>query len=85
MLPFLKPKQQTGLVIINRKPDNLTDSEEIDEVEEYMKALLNAIEAKDHKEMAEAFRAAMEACDAPKDEKLVHYDDLNKLAAEEDR
>jgi hypothetical protein len=88
MLPFLKPKLQTGLTIINRKPDDSEEKDkEINELEECMKDLCQALESKDYRTAAEAFKDAVAECkDQPQDEEPdLHYDDLNELAAKEDR
>jgi hypothetical protein len=71
MLPWLKPKSQTGVIIQARKPD--ADKEPKDSEDQGLKAcaedLISAVESKDSSRVAAALRAAFQICESePHDE-----------------
>ena len=61
MLPFLRPRAQTGVIVEQRKPDEETPSE-ISELEMAADDLINAIHAKDKRGVAEALKACYALC-----------------------
>lgn len=80
MLPFLKPKQQTGLIIAQRKPDGQakvehSEGEELHELEAHMDDLIRAIHAKDSKSAAEAYKRAFECCESYPHEEGPHVEE----------
>ena len=94
MLPFLKRKDQqtAGLIIKHRQPDQHSESiEESDESaahEACARDLLQAIESKDIKGIAEALQSAFEIMDSEPHKEGKHiephsYDAQNQKAAEE--
>jgi hypothetical protein len=59
MLPFLKPKAQTGVIIKERAPDAQDEHNDSDgdySLEDCAKDLLHAVESKDIKRIAEEIR-----------------------------
>lgn len=61
MLPILKMKaRQDGQVVEMKKPES---DQPVDSLEIAMMDLADAIQAKDRKAAAEAFRAAMQICE----------------------
>lgn len=89
-LPFLKPKAVAGLIISHRKPDggkveSHSEGEENQGLESCMEDLIRAIQAKDSKAAAQAFKDAFEVCESyPHDEASENdYDARNEDAAEE--
>jgi hypothetical protein len=80
MLPFLKPKTQTGLIISQRKPDGETEEKGMEDQEDMglMSAaedLIRAVHAKDAKAVASALRAAFEIVDSEAHVEGEHIDD----------
>lgn len=91
-LPFLKPRQVAGLIIAQRKPDGskeeqYTEGNEGDGLESCMEDLIRALNAKDAKSAAQAFRAACEVCysaeDAPAEDDNS-FDAQNIRAAQQE-
>ena len=75
MLPFMKPKHQTGIMVAYRKPDDeetaqqAPDHEELSELEICAEDLIRAIHSKDAKAVSEAFKDLFEICEMhPHDE-----------------
>lgn len=74
MLPFLKAKRQTGLIVSQRKPDGGKEElyEEGNEnagLEACAEDLIRAVHAKDAEAVARAFKDAFELCETqPHDE-----------------
>ena len=69
MLPFMKPKAQTGIMTTYRKPDSEepaapTETEEYDETHGIAEDILRAISTKDAKSLAEALKDMFEVCDS---------------------
>ena len=67
MLPFLRPKLQTGLLISTRKADgsaapteNESSAPETDDIEACAQELIRAVHAKDAPGVAQAIRSAFE-------------------------
>lgn len=90
MLPFLKPKAQTGLIVKTRTPDEKPE-ESKDDNQEGLKAcaqdLISAIESKDATRAAEALKAFFEIADSMPHEEGEHvephsYEAQNEEAAE---
>lgn len=89
-LPFLKPKRVAGLIIANRKPDGSKvesheEGKESDSLEICAQDIIRAIENKDSKALAMAFKAAFEICESYPEEQESDgsYDDQNALAGKE--
>lgn len=94
MLPFLKQKQVSGLIISHRKADGqgVQESHSEDNKDEGLETcgeeLIRAITAKDAKAVAAAFRSAwqiLESEEEPEDGEAPSphtYDDQNEKAAE---
>lgn len=85
MLPFLQKKQQTGVLIKERQPDHPKSEENI--IEECVRDILKACEAKDIKTLAMLFRELhdelhKEMEEGPKEE--ASYDSQNEQAAREE-
>jgi hypothetical protein len=91
LLPFLKHKQQSvaGLIIKGRTPDQKQDKPH--ELEECAKAIIHAIEMKDHVMLAEAMHKAFKEMEKMPHEEASHkdqspsphtYDAQNQKAAE---
>lgn len=90
MLPFLKPKLQTGLIVSKRKPDEAseepkhTDDSEMEALEVCMQDLIRALGSKDDKAAAKAYKAAFECCESYPHEEADHsFDSMNELAAKQ--
>lgn len=69
MLPYLKPKSSSGLIIATRKPDGTNEAEGMEGEEDQglsMAAadLIRAVHAKDEAATASALRAAFELLDS---------------------
>ncbi len=67
MLPFMKPKAMTGLIISKRKPDDKpeethSEGNENQGLEAAAEDLIRAVHSKDAKAVAAAMRAAFEIC-----------------------
>lgn len=74
MLPFLKPKRADGGVMTQlRAPDEKPqESQEDSGLESAMKDLIDAVDARDHKRMAIAMKAAFEILDSMPHEEGPH-------------
>ena len=77
MLPFLKPKHQTGIIIAQRKPDGKEElhgpeDQEDAGLEAAAADLIRAVHAKDEAAVAAALRAAFEICDSEPHEEGEH-------------
>lgn len=76
MLPFLKPRPQTGVVITQRmsdhgvKPD--TSDQDYDSIEACATDLIRAVHAKDAQAVCKALRAAFEIMDSEPHEEGEH-------------
>lgn len=90
MLPFLKPKQGSGVIIqSHRSPDQSSDeSKEVEEINPGLIAcahdMIVALHSKDSKALAMAIKAAFEICDSEphvEGEHVNSYDELNAKAA----
>lgn len=95
MLPFLKKKQQAGIIVKERQPngsiEHSMDKEESNEDQGLIAAaqdLINAINSKDAKAVSQALQAAFEICDALPHEEGEHinendesYESQNEKAA----
>jgi hypothetical protein len=89
MLPFLKQKQQAGVIVNQRKPDSIKeDSSEDYALESAAEDLIRAHNTKDIKAVAAALRAAFQILDAEPHEEGEHtndednsFDSLNIKAA----
>lgn len=70
MLPFMKKKPQTGVIVTTRPSDETKQDESSDsDLETCAEDLINAVHNKDKKAVAEALRAAHVVCDMePHDE-----------------
>ncbi len=79
MLPFQKPKAQTGVIMSVRKPDGGTDEQGMDTDDHAMEAvaedILRAISTKDSKSLAMAIRAAFEIADSEPHVEGPHLDE----------
>lgn len=69
MLPFLKPKKITSIIIAKHKPEGgiepmHEEDEEMPELVGAAESLISAVHSKDAKAVAEALKAAFEVCDA---------------------
>lgn len=86
MLPFLRKKPVAGLIISKRNPDNPAGEEsnsvenEDADLEACAQDLISAVHNKDAAAAARAIRYAFECLESKPNEE--NYDDLNKLAAE---
>lgn len=64
MLPYLKPKSaNTSTMIVNRKPDAPKDEED-QGLEACCQDIISAVEAKDAKRLAQAFKDAFTMCES---------------------
>lgn len=77
MLPFLMPekKKDSGVMIVHRKPDaeSQTDTQEdLTGIEVAMEEFCSAVEKKDYKGMARAFKAAFEMLEALPHDEVSH-------------
>lgn len=85
--PFLKAKDQrvSGLIIEHRKPDEKPEAEEQDYgIETCARDLLNAVEAKDIKGIAEALKSAFDILESQPHDEYPHdesYEAQNRKAA----
>lgn len=81
MLPFMKPKQQVGVIVKNRTPDAPVgdDTDNSSSANEGLEAaatdLIRAVHSKDIKQVADALRAAFEICDSEPHEEGPHLND----------
>lgn len=87
LLPFMKPKPQTGLIVSHRTPDEPTGKEDNDDagLESCAQDLIKAVHSKDIKAVASALKAAFDICDSQPHEEGEHtndFDSQNALAAE---
>ena len=87
MLPFLKPKQGSGIIIEKQRPSDQPE-ESPEELNPGLIAcahdMIAAIHAKDSKALALAIQAAFEICDSEphvEGEHVNSYDELNARAA----
>lgn len=89
LLPFLKPRAQTGVIIQERARDTVPREEldrEEDSIDICCEEMIEAMEEKDPKKMAKALRAAFQIFDSEPHEEGPHTNDfhaMNKKAAEE--
>lgn len=78
MLPFLKPKSQSGGVITSvRKPDGGEEKKQMEGEEDHAmiacaERLIRGMHAKDAKEVAAAFREAFECLELEPHEEIEH-------------
>ncbi len=95
MLPFLKRKQEpaTGLIIKNRAPDQPSESEDKDDPsaahEACAKEIIQAIESKDAKRLAEALKDMYQILESGPEEEgepaeKHSYDAQNEKAGEQE-
>lgn len=88
MLPFLanNRKQQAGVIIQERKPDEKpNDSEDMSGIEACAQDLMDAMKSSDVKKAAAALRAAFELCDMEPHEEGPHtFEAQNKKAGEQE-
>lgn len=91
MLPFLKKKQQTGVIVKTRQPDEKPEQEENEQEDQGLMVcaqdLIDAIAAQDVKAVASALRAAFQIADSEPHEEGEHtephsYDAQNEKAGE---
>lgn len=86
-LPFLsnKNRQQSGVMIQERKPDSEEKQNDNEGLEACMAELSEALKSGDHSAAAKAFRNASQLCDddSGDDQNDNSYDDMNQQAAEE--
>lgn len=77
MLPFLKPKLQTGLIVSTRKPDS-DEPSEMDEakdpIEECTEDLIKAVHSRDVKQAAKALKDVFEKLDKMPHEEGPHIE-----------
>lgn len=93
MLPFLKPKMMTGLIVSKRKPDGqgVEVSHSEDNADSALEAaaedILRAITDKDGKHLCLALRAAFQILDSEEsgDDGDEDYDSQNEKAADESK
>lgn len=89
MLPILnKKKSQTGVIVQQRAPDSKPEQNQEDSsgLEIAAKDLLNAVEAKDIKGIAEALKAAFQIADSePHEEGEPHSYQAQNIKAGENR
>lgn len=89
MLPFLKPKSISGLIISKRTPDagpqeQHSEGNEDQGIDACSADLIRAVHAKDTKAVTSALKAAFELMDSSEDEESGEsYDELNAKAAKE--
>lgn len=86
MLPFLKPKPQTGVIVKNREPDEKEGEERKDNeaLEACAQDLITAIHAHDVKAAAEALKAAFEVADSEPHVEGPHIEPHSYEAQKED-
>ncbi len=75
MLPFLKPKPQTGIIVETRKSDGGSKPDESEEnhgLTACAEDLIRAVHAKDAKAVASALQAAFEVCESYPHEEGEH-------------
>jgi hypothetical protein len=77
MLPFLKPRQQTGLIVSTRKPDggseeSHTEGQEDEGLHACSEDLIKAIHSKDAHGVTAAIKAAFEILDSMPHEEGPH-------------
>lgn len=79
MLPFLKPKYQTGLIVETRKSDGDKERTNQSDADDGLKMaaedLIRAVHSKDGASVASALRAAFEILDAEPHEEGPHTND----------
>lgn len=83
MLPFLKPRQQSGLTISIRKPDggseeSHTAGDEDHGLDSCSEDLIKAMHAKDAKGVTSALKAAFEILDSQPHEEGEHTNEDEK-------
>lgn len=82
MLPFLQKKQQTGVIVKERQPDE--HAEPKSDIEECIKDILKACEAKDIKALAHLFRELHDELHKEMDKgQDDSYEAMNEKAGEE--
>lgn len=69
MLPFLKPKKQTGLIIAHRIPDGGSqlsheEGDDLQALESAAEEIIRAIQAKDARQLANAIKDAFDICES---------------------
>lgn len=86
MLPFLKKKQQVGVIVHDRTPDEMLEQADKSDLEIVAEELIHAVSMKDAKAVSEALKAAFDICDAGYDQdEDTGYDEQNEIAGREDR
>lgn len=67
ILPFMKPKMQTGVIVSTRKPDEIPKDESSPDdsgLEVCAQDIISALESKDAKKLAAAIKSAFQICEA---------------------
>ena len=88
MLPFMKKRQQAGLIVQTRQPDEPKESSDMDMDQEALEAaaqdLIDAVASQSRKQVAEALKAAFTILECmPHDEADDNsFDAQNEKAAE---
>lgn len=76
MLPFLKPKVVSGVIMSYRKPDGQEEKyHEDEELHAISEDFIQAVHAKDAQAVADAFRAAFECLESQPHEEGPHFED----------
>lgn len=83
MLPFMKKRQVSGLIVEQRKPDESKQNEnDSAAIESCAKDLIYAVHNRDVKAVSEALSHAFSILDSMPEQDSNNYDDLNEKAAE---
>lgn len=88
LLPFLAKNRNNnaGVIVKTREADSKPDHSESSDLEACAEDLCHAIDRKDYKAIAEAFKAMFELCELEPHEEGPHephsYDSQNQIAAE---
>lgn len=82
MLPFLKNRPSPGLIVAERAPDN--KDEQNHGLEAAMEDLCKALESKDYKAAAKAFKDAIDINEDEPKEDESSYDMMNQKAADQE-
>lgn len=76
MLPFLRPKAQVGITVKTRPSDSddtqMDESSDSEGLESAMEDLCHALDAKDYRRAADAFKAAFDMLESQPHEEVPH-------------
>ncbi len=78
----MQKKQQTGVIMKNREPDEKEDSTP-SELHEICKDIIKAINSNDSEMLSKLMKECFEHCEKQPHEETNSYDDMNEKAAGE--